>query len=452
LSPEAPLTDLSREALLAVIREQQRVIEQLREELERLKGSGHRSAAPFSKGKGKSNPKPPGRKPGQGYFRFRAAPEQAPQEVITAEVPAQCPDCGGKLDRVGEEWATTTDVVVNPQPRVTGFHVPLCRCRQCGKAVRGTAPGLAPDQAGATAHRLGPGVKAAAHVLHYAVGVPVRKVPQVLKELTGISVTPSALTQDALRQAQGNIATQYQHLRASMSSAPVVHTDDTGWRVSGQTAFLMGFDSDQATVYQIRPRHRHEEVLEVVPADYAGVLVNDRGKSYDAREMDGMRQQKCLAHLLRNVSEVVERKCGMARQFGLKLKVLLREGLALWKARPNLSPENYQACVKELDDKLTQHLRNRILRDDDNQRLLNGIGGQNDRGHLLRFLVQTGVEPTNNRAERILRPAVIARKVSHCSKNQRGAEAFAAFVSVLQTARKNNPASLTHSLLACCSP
>jgi transposase len=452
LSPEAPLTDLSREELIAVIREQQRVIEQLREELDLLRRSGHRSAAPFSKGKGKSNPKPPGRKPGQGYFRFRAAPEQAAQEVITAEVPGQCPDCGGKLDRVGEEWATTTDVVVNPQPRVTGYRVPVCRCRQCGKPVRGTAPGLAADQAGATAHRLGAGVKAAAHVLHYAVGVPVRRVPQVLKELTGISVTQSALTQDALHQAKGKIAAQYQRLRASMATAPVVHTDDTGWRVSGQTAFLMGFDSEQATVYQIRSRHRHEEVLEVVPADFAGVLVNDRGKSYDAHELDDVRQQKCLAHLLRNVSEVVERKYGMARQFGLSLKVLLRDGLALWKARPNLSPEHYRTCVQKLEETLTHHLRNRVLRDDDNQRLLNGIGSQNDRGHLLRFLLQEGLEPTNNRAERILRPAVIARKVSQCSKNQRGAEAFAAFVSVLQTARKNNPPSLTQSLLACCSP
>ena len=329
MSPEAPLTDLSREELIAVIREQQRVIEQLREEIERLKRSGQRSAAPFSKGKGKSNPKPPGRKPGQGYFRFRTAPEQTPAEVLTAEVPVQCPECGGKLDRVGEEWATTTDMVVNPQPRVTGFRVPVCRCRQCGKPVRGTAPGLAPDQAGATAHRLGPGVKAAAHVLHYGVGVPVRKVPQVLKELTGVSVTQSALTQDALRQAQGKMATHYQQLRASVSAAPVVHTDDTGWRVAGQTAFLMGFDSEHTTVYQIRPQHRHEEVLEVVPAEYAGVLVNDRGKSYDARALDGVRQQKCLAHLLRNVSEVVEQKCGMARQFGLTLKALLRESLAL---------------------------------------------------------------------------------------------------------------------------
>jgi transposase len=445
LSPEASLEDLSREELIALIR-------RLQEEIERLKRSGQRSAAPFSKGEPKRDPKPPGRKPGQGYFRFRTAPEQTPQEVITAEVPAQCPACGGRLDRVGEEWATTTDVVVKPEPRVTGFRVSVCRCRQCGKPVRGTAPGLARDQAGATAHRLGPGVKAVAHVLHYRVGVPVRKVPQVLRELTGISVTQSALTQDALRQAKGKMATQYQWLRASMATAPVVHTDDTGWRVSGQTAFLMGFDSDQATVYQIRSRHRHEEVLEVVPADYAGVLVNDRGKSYEACQLAGLRQQKCLVHLLRNVSDVVERKCGMACQFGLTLKGLLREGLALWKERPTLSSQQYQARVQELEETPTYHLRNRVLRDDDNQRLLNGIGTQHDRGHLLRFLSQKGVEPTNNRAERILRPAVIARKVSHCSKNQRGAEAFSAFVSVLQTARKANPASLTQSLLACLSP
>jgi transposase len=459
LSREAPFTELSREELIALIcaqrgaiEKQQAVIEQLRAEIEGLKRSGHRSAAPFSKGKGKSNPKPPGRKPGEGDFRFRAAPPQAPQEVILAEVPSRCPDCGGKLERVAEEWATTTDVEVNPQPRVTGYHVPVCRCRQCGKRVRGTAPGLAADQAGATAHRLGPSVKAAAHVLHYGMGIPVRKVPQVLQELTGVAVTQGALTQDALRQAEGKVGTLYQQLRASMADAPVVHTDDTGWRIAGQSAFLMGFDSDQATVYQIRAQHRHEEVLEVVPADYGGVLVSDRGQSYEAHELQGWQQQKCLAHLLRNVSDVVEQKCGMARQFGLGLKMLLREGIALWKERPQLAPEKYQALRQDLNDQLTHYLRDRKLRDVDNQRLLNGIGEQNDKGRLLRFLFHCGVEPTNNRAERILRPAVIARKLSHCSKNQRGADAFSAFASVIQTVRKSRPVSLIHSLLACSSP
>ena len=65
--------------------------------------------------------------------------------------------------------------------------------------MRGTAPGLAADQYGATAHRVGPSVMAAAHALHYGVGVPQRKVPGVLQELTGVTITQSALAQDALR-------------------------------------------------------------------------------------------------------------------------------------------------------------------------------------------------------------------------------------------------------------
>lgn len=443
MSPEAPLNELSREELIALIVEQQRLIAELRAEIEQLKRSPGRQAAPFSKEHPKANPKRPGRKPGQGPFLRRAAPLQAPTETVAAQVPECCPACGGLLDPIGEEGATTTELPLRPQPVVTAWRVPLCRCRKCGKRVRGTAPGLAPDQTGATAHRVGPGVMAAAHALHYSIGVPVRKVPAILQELTGVSLTQSAVTQDALRRSKGSVGAAYQALRQAVPQAPVVYTDDTGWRVGGQAAFLMGFDTDQATVYQIRPQHRNEEVREVIPADYGGVLVSDRGKSYDAEALDSMLKQKCLAHLLRNISEVVKSKQGRARQFGARLKVLLREGLALWHARRDLTPEDFHAGHRELDAKLTHQLRNRVLRDDDNQRLLNGIGTQHDRGHLLRFLTTQGVEPTNNRAERILRPAVIARKVSHCSKNQSGANAFAAFASLAQTALKNRSASVT---------
>jgi len=59
------------------------------------------------------------------------------------------------------------------------------------------------------------------------------------------------------------------------------------------------------------------------------------------------------------------------------------------------------------------------------------------------FLYNPKVEPTNNRAERALRPAVIARKVSHCSKNERGAEAFAAFTSIARTAVKKGVVTVT---------
>lgn len=428
------------------VEELEREIQRLRAENERLKKkvkdleeelrASKRQAAPFSKGQRKANPKRPGRKVGQGVFRNRPAPAASiGGEIVAAAVPeGGCPHCGGKLEVVAEEWATTTDLPVQPQPEVTRYRVSVCRCRQCGKRVRGTAPGLAADQFGATAHRVGPGVKAAAHVLHYGAGVPVRKLPMVLKELTGITLTQGALTQDALRRGEAEVGTRYRQLCGGMREAPVVNTDDTGWRVGGRPAHLMVFVSAESTVYQIRGRHRNEEVREVIPGDYAGVMGTDRGKSYDAGEFDAVAQQKCLGHLQRNITEVLETKKGRAREFGLGLKNMLKKSIELHHKRSDLAPADYQLQVQQIDDALTVHLRHRILKDDDNQRLLDGIGLHQDRGNLLRFLRVEGLEPTNNRAERALRPAVIARKVSHCSKNQRGAGAFAAFVSVIQTA------------------
>jgi hypothetical protein len=64
----------------------------------------------------------------------------------------------------------------------------------------------------------------------------------------------------------------------------------------------------------------------------------------------------------------------------------------------------------------------------------------------LRCLVDPRVEPTNNRAERVLSPAVIARKVSHGSKTGRGAHTFTAFSSVVRTLAKNGIDSLVEGL------
>ena len=435
-----PVEELQREInrLQAENEGLRKKIKDLEEELRASK----RQAAPFSKGQRKANPKRPGRKAGQGDFRYRPAPaESIGGEIVEAAVPAGCPSCGGVLEVEGEEWATTTDLPVQPQPEVTRYRVPVCRCSQCGKRVRCTAPGLAADQFGATAHRVGPGVKAAAHALHYGAGVPVRKLPMVLKELTGITLTQGAMTQDALRRGEAEVGARYRQLCGGMREAPVINTDDTGWRVGGSTAYLMVFVSEQSTVYQIRARHRNEEVREVIPGDYAGVMGTDRGKSYDAGEFDAVAQQKCLGHLQRNLTEVLETKKGHAREFGLGLKDVLRQSIELHHRRSLLPPGEYQLQVQQIDADLTFHLRHRILKDEDHQRLLDGIGLHQDRGNLLRFLRFEGLEPTNNRAERALRPAVIARKVSHCSKNQRGAEAFTAFVSVIQTATQAGASS-----------
>jgi transposase len=289
-------------------------------------------------------------------------------------------------------------------------------------------------------------VKAAAHTVHYGMGVPVRKLPAILREFTGVDVSQSALTQDALKKSEGAIGNAYQELRSAVATAPAVYTDDTGWRIHGETAHLMTFDTDQATVFQIRRRHRNQEVRELIPAGYGGVMVTDRGKSYDAEELLGVQQQKCLDHLKENLNEVLERKTGRARSFGLKLKSILCDARQLWRDQRAGKAAKFQAQVERIEEELTTHLRPRFLKDADNQRLLDGIGLQHDRGRVLLFLHHPSIEPTNNRGERALRPAVIARKLSHGSKNERGAEAFAGFTSVIQTAVKQPDCSVIGTL------
>ena len=457
MSLPAALAALSRGSLVRLVLEQQHHIaelmakvEALQAEMERLKREGQRQAAPFSKGMRVAAPKKPGRKPGKGLFRYRAVPERAPLPAAPLEVAvtrSACPACGGRLVAAGAEVASATDLPEAVQPRVRQFRVAVSRCTACGQRVRGQHPDLTPDQYGATAHRVGERVMASAHVLHYGIGVPLRRVPAVLRELTGVQVTQSALTQDAQRRAAGSVGAAYAQLRARVPQAAAVHTDDTGWRVGGEPAHLMAFETAAATVYQVRARHRNEEVREVVPAEYAGVLVTDRGRSYDAIELAGVRQQKCRAHIQRTLSEVREHQHGKARAFGRRLQGLFRQAIDLWHAYHQGKRTGFTAQAQQLQEAITHHLRDRPLKDPDNRRLLNELGGHHDRGNLLRFLDDPRVEPTNNRAERALRPAVIARKVSQCSKTARGAQTFAAFTSVVRTLAKTGADSIVEGLL-----
>jgi transposase len=450
MPPDEELGSMDREAVIEKLREVcreavetvaevarlQRRIAGLEEELRQSK----KSAAPFSKNRPKAHPKAPGRKAGQGVFTRREAPVVEPQdEVRELAVPlasARCPNCDSPLE-VRTETASVVDAPAAPRRVITKFAVEVGHCPRCHTEVRGTHPELPPDQQGATAHRVGAQCRARGLALHYGLGVPQRKVPLILQNLTGIRLTQSALTQSALRLCQNGAPAQraYSALRREIRRAAVVNTDDTGWKIGGQPAYLMGFFSQRLAVYQIRRRHRHDEVREMLGVDFGGLLGTDRGPSCDAGALDEIPMQKCLSHLLKNISQAEEGKTGEALRFMQRLKALLREGIGLWHELRGgaLSPGDYQRRGAALRERLKEHLHPRQFRDADAQRLLDGIGQRHDHGQVLLFLERPEIEPTNNRAERGLRGAVIARKVSQCSKNAAGADCYAIFKSITET-------------------
>jgi transposase len=451
------ITSLSHDELielvLTLIQQNARLQEEnaaLRQEIDDLKRRGKRQAAPFSKGEKKANPQPPGRKPGDGPFTRRAAPDPSTYSQPAVDVPVTetaCPHCKGALVADGEEVVTRTDIAPPPPPVVRAWRVEFCRCADCGRRVRGRHPDVAADQTGATAHRLGPRLMAAAAVLHYGTGVPVRKLPGIFREFCGIEVTQSALSQDALRRATGAIDTAYEHLRGEIIRRDHLHTDDTGWSINGTKAWLMVFTSDTETIYQVRRRHGNAEVREMIAETYRGVVHTDRFKSYDAKELDAVAQQKCLAHVQKNLSQLIDAQNGRARDLPRALKDHFAACIVLWHERT--TTRNYARRAAELQRQADWLLRDRQLSNPANDRMVNELGWHNDRGNLLRFLHEPErAEPTNNEAERALRPAVIARKVSHCSKTDGGADTHAKFTSVIATLVKRGARSIVEAVSA----
>ena len=253
--------------------------------------------------------------------------------------------------------------------------------------------------------------------------MPVRKLPELLRLLTGGRLTQGAITRDALEQGRrgdrGDVSTSSATRSATRpTSTP---TTPAGARAA-RRGWLMAFETDTATVYQVRRRHRNEEVRERIPADYAGR--DDHRPRHELRRGRAGRRSRSRSAwptCCGRSSEVTEAKAGRARRFGTELKALLKRALALWHERRAGPPvEGFAERVRRTKFDITWHLRDRRLSDRDNQRLLDGLGRCHDAGSLVRFLDDPSIEPTNNRAERALRPAVIARKVSHCTKNARG--------------------------------
>jgi transposase len=326
------------------------------------------------------------------------------------------------------------------KPEIIEYQLERKTCATCGITVQATHPMIASNQVGSTAHRLGPRALALAHSLQYEMGVTVRKVPTVLALTVGLRVTQGALTQSALKLADENnlIDMKYQALRENVQHASLVNTDDTGWRVAGTGAFLMAFKTASSLVYQICKQHRSDEVLKLIPTNFAGVMGCDRFSSYDAKEFDQVKQQKCVAHVLKNIRDLLEVSKGRARDFPKAVRTVFKAALRLHSrfVRDDVTEEVFVHDGRALSRKLGRLLRERPQPLTKlNERLRRGLAWHHARGSLLRFLLDPSISPTNNAAERALRPAVIFRKLCAGSKNWRGARALVAFKSVIESGK-----------------
>jgi hypothetical protein len=410
---------------LKALREENKV---LRGRLEQAERAGARQAAPFriKDNKRVEQPKKPGRKPGhKGSCRNR--PEQVDRQV---EVKLQgCPHCGG--DRFAQVQSRTQWIEEIPpvRPEVTQLVTWQGRCQQCQKTVRSSHPLQVSLATGAAGTHLGPRALGVAADLNKCHGLSTRQSCRILKSLFGLRISPGGLTQ-AMDRVAHQLKPAYEGLIAQVRGASCVHADETSWWVGGPKWWLWVFAHSRATLYEVAPSRGREVLNRILGEDFAGVLVSDCLNIYDGLPMH---QHKCYAHHHKAIAAAIEQHPRQGEGFLREVRNLLYAAQALKKARP--PPERFASMRRALE-----HAADRLLNDQRDDPLEQSIRNRlfKQREHLFTFLDHLSVEATNNLAERQLRPAVIARKLSCGNRTPRGARTWKILASLAATCRQND--------------
>jgi hypothetical protein len=261
------------------------------------------------------------------------------------------------------------------------------------------------------------------------------KITDLFGNHFGLSICAGALARAGQRLARFSVGT-YRALITMIQSSHVVYADETGWRINVRSAWLWVFTNDFVTVYLIREDRSQTVIREVLGPHFRGVLSSDCCASYDPIEVD---KQKCNGHILKDLSAIEAIKTPATGRFAKETMSVLRDATALKRRFDNgeLSEHGYASARGRIEARMDRILH-RTYRDPDNRRLANRL--DKHRAHLFTFLYRERVEPTNPPsadAERALRPAVIARKLSAGNRSPTGATTHGIIASLAQTARQN---------------
>lgn len=363
----------------------------------------------------------PGAKPGHAGARRKAPAKIDARVEHRLQV---CPCCGGPVQRCKRtRKRIVEDIPQGITPIVTEHTLHRDYCPKCKKHVEPVVPDAMPNAT------LGHNVVALSSWFHYGLGVTISQVQQILASHLHTSVSAGGLI-DGWRRLAEALRPWYEQIARQAKDSAVLHADETGWRVAGQTHWLWCFCNHHVCFYQI-DRGRGSPALHKFFSDaFAGTLVHDFWRAYES--VISQDRQYCLPHLLRELIKVDEHNEGWEWQhFAKQLRRLVRDGIRLRK-RGDFDPKKYDRRIKLIHRRLCK-LADEQYHDPDAARLGQRISRHRD--HLFTFLDRPDVPFDNNHAERQIRPAVIIRKNSLCNRSDEGARTQAVLMSVYRTLR-----------------
>jgi len=366
----------------------------------------------------------------------RAKPTHVDQ-VVPTPPPSSCPDCHypelQPVDEVHEHLQE--DIVLEPRTLVTCFRHQQAYCPRCDRNVWLPAPG---EMIGAY---IGPAAKATAAYLRYQLNVPDRKISQFFHDFFGLRFV-AASAYGFERQAVRRALPLYEDLRQKIRALPVVHADETSWRHDGRSYWVWYAGDDDLAFFHLDEHRSTQAAQRVLGQRFGGTIVADALASY--KGVHPKDWQSCLAHIKTKAKELEQELALLkgkasdptARQFCQDIQGFVhtvcqshrRLGPGPWRAK------TAQRKARALRRKLRQwcHTPLRYAKAEAfRQRLL----GPEQRRFFTCF-ARPKVPPTNNQAERSLRPVVIMRKIIQGTRSAKGLENHSVLRSLFETARR----------------
>jgi transposase len=238
----------------------------------------------------------------------------------------------------------------------------------------------------------------------------------------GVPISQGAI-QRAVDRVSEAIQPHYEAIAAEAREAKVNYIDETSWYQHGKLAWLWVMVNATVAFFKVQAS-RDTAAFEALIERWAGILVSD---GYGVYQCWVHGRQTCLAHLIRRARGLSERKEPDLAQFGRRVLAELQR-LVHWAHTPPTA-----GAVQTWYARLLHLLNQYRARKDEAGKLARTL--ERELGALWSFVVEEGVDPTNNRAERALRFAVLWRKLMQGTYNEKGDRWVERILSVRETCR-----------------
>lgn len=353
-----------------------------------------------------------GQKGHKGHQQKLLAPD-----LVIQQNPSTC-SCGcTSFDLDKSECFYTHQNLEIPEikPDVTHIAVYKAPCMACGRIVKGVIP---------THYQTGYGPRLTALIAELSgiLGDARMPVQTFCFSVLGFYISLGAI-QRVIDRASEAISPIYEEIAGQVRQFRANHVDETSFFQGGKLIWLWVMVNTQAALFMIHAHRSKEAFLELI-GDWKGILISD---NYGVYRKWAYLKQTCLAHLIRTADGLSERKDEDIKKFGQHIAVELRL-LCHWANAPPTVDEEI-AFIGRLVKLLLDHHE----REDDAGKFARTL--LRTAKSLWTFLDEHGLEPTNNRAERALRFAVLWRKRSKGTQSEKGNRWVERILSLKETCR-----------------